>query len=132
LEGEDAVWSGAALETRAPLLDRRLVRYLLRLPPIPWCVDKRLVRRAMKEELPKATLRRPKAPLARDPLELHVSERKWSALPLKETEWIKEMVDVRRLEDSLRSGSKGALYEDLRPVSLGRWLKSVEMKGGIQ
>ena len=132
LEGEDAAWSGAALETRAPLLDRRMVRYLLRLPAVPWCMDKQLVRRAMKGELPKETLERRKSPLAQDPFELHIFEKKWSPLPLLENAWIKEMVDIRRLETCLELNSREAFNENLRPVSLGRWLKSVEMKRGIQ
>jgi asparagine synthase (glutamine-hydrolysing) len=132
LEGEDAAWSGAALETRAPLLDRRMVRYLLRLPAMPWCMDKQLVRRAMKGELPKETLERKKSPLAQDPLELQISGKSWSPLPLREKTWIKEMVDIKRLETCLKLNNGEALYDNLRPVSLGRWLKSVEMKRGIQ
>jgi len=132
LEGEDAAWSGAALETRAPLLDRRLVRFLLRLPTMPWCMDKQLLRRAMKGELPPATLERPKTPLTHDPLELHVTKKKWTALPLMENERISEMVNIQQLKNCLLRGGKEALYENLRPVSLGLWLKSVEMKRGIQ
>jgi asparagine synthase (glutamine-hydrolysing) len=132
LEGEDAAWSGVALEVRAPLLDRRLVRFLLRLPALPWCMDKRLVRRAMKGELPKETLQRPKTPMMQDPLELHVAEKKWSAPHFGENAFIKSMMDVERLESCLKANSEHALYENLRPLSLELWLKSVEMKRGIQ
>jgi len=132
LEGEDAAWGGAPMETRSPLLDRRMVRYLLRLPAIPWCLDKQLVRRAMKGELPKETLERPKTPLTQDPLELHVFQKKWSALPFTEKALIEELVDVERLQTCLNFNSREGLYENLRPVSLGLWLKSVEMKRGIQ
>ncbi len=132
LEGEDAAWSGAALETRAPLLDRRMVRYLLRLPTMPWCMDKQLVRRAMKGELPKETSERPKTPLTRDPLELHATQKKWSALGFGENALIKSIVDVERLGNCLRTNNREGLYENLRPLSLELWLKSVEMKRGIQ
>lgn len=126
LEGEDPSSSGAALETRAPLLDRRMVRYSLRLPTMPWCMDKRLVRRAMKGELPRETLKRPKTPLAQDPLKLHIFEKKWSPLPLSENVWIKEMVDVQRLENFLKSNGREAFYENLTPMSLGLWLKALK------
>ena len=131
LESEDAVWSGTPFEVRAPMLDRRMVRFLLRLPTMPWCMDKQLVRRAMKGELPKETLERPKTPLAQDPLALHVSKKKWTAPPLREGARISEWVDVARLENCLRSNTP-PLYENLRPFSLEQWLKSVEMKRGIQ
>jgi asparagine synthase (glutamine-hydrolysing) len=133
LEGEDAAWSGVAMETRAPLLDRRLVRFLLRLPALPWCMDKRLVRLAMRDFLPKATIERPKAPLAQDPLRLQVSQKKWNPLPLGELSAAsKELVDVSRLENCIRLSTGDLLYSNLRPVSLDRWLKSVEMNRGIQ
>jgi hypothetical protein len=86
----------------------------------------------MKGELPKETLERKKSPLAQDPLELQISGKNWSPLPLREKTWIKEMVDIERLETCLKLNNGEALYDNLRPVSLGRWLKSVEMKRGIQ
>jgi asparagine synthase (glutamine-hydrolysing) len=132
LEGEDAAWSGAALECRTPLLDRRMVRFLLRLPVMPWCMDKQLVRRAMKGELPKETVERPKTPLMQDPLELYVTQEKWSALPLQRSGPIKDFVDVVLLENCLKANDREGLYENLTPVSLERWLKSVELKRGIQ
>lgn len=59
------------LETRAPL-DLRLLRFLVRLPPIPRCAHKELSRQAMKGYLPERILdlERPKAPLPKDPVEL--------------------------------------------------------------
>jgi asparagine synthase (glutamine-hydrolysing) len=133
LEGEDAAWSGVAMETRAPLLDRRLVRFLLRLPAMPWCMDKQLVRRAMKNLLPKETVERAKAPLARNPLELQVSQGKWNALPLRNfSTFLREVVDPMCLQNSLRSADTEHLYMNLRPISLDAWLKGVEMKSGIQ
>jgi asparagine synthase (glutamine-hydrolysing) len=133
LEGEDAAWSGVAIETRAPLLARRLVRFLLRVPALPWCMDKRLLRLAMKDLLPEQTVERPKTPLARDPLELHVSQGKWNPLPLGDVlPASKGLVDTSRLENCIRVSTGDALYSNLRPVSLDRWLKSVEMVRGIQ
>jgi asparagine synthase (glutamine-hydrolysing) len=133
LEGEDAAWSGVAMETRAPLLDRRLVRFLLRLPAMPWCMNKQLVRRAMKNLLPKETVERAKAPLPYDPLELHVSQGKWNPLPLQNlSSFLREVVDPMRLQNSLHSRDTEHLYMNLRPISLDAWLKGVEMKGGIQ
>jgi len=133
LEGEDAAWSRVALEARAPLLDRRMARYLLRLPTLPWCMDKQLVRRAMAGELPDETLRRPKTPLAADPLDLHIKEKHWK--PVLDSELspaLDEIVDQKRLVACLAQGEGEAMHAALRPVSLDRWLKGVEMPRRIQ
>jgi asparagine synthase (glutamine-hydrolysing) len=57
------------VEIRYPFLDLRLVNYLLSIPPIPWCIDKEILRVAMHGALPDAVRLRPKAPLGGDPLE---------------------------------------------------------------
>jgi len=133
LEGEDAAWSGAALEVRAPLLDRRMVRYLLRLPTMPWCMDKQLVRRAMVGDLPDETVKRPKTPLAADPMELWIKEKHWNPAPRGELcALLKEFVDEKRLETSILRSEGEAVFAALRPLSLDRWLKSVEMPKSIQ
>ena len=61
------------LEVRHPLIDVRLVDYLLQIPPVPWCIDKHILREAMKNRLPAAILNRPKTPLASDPT-LHLAQ----------------------------------------------------------
>jgi len=52
------------LEFRHPFFDLRLMEFMLSLPPVPWCVDKELLRIAMEHILPWTVLQRPKAPLA--------------------------------------------------------------------
>src|SRR5262249_25655683 len=59
--------SGVPLEHRHPLLDLRIVRFALSLPPVPWCVDKELFRARVRGVLPREVSERPKAPLAGDP-----------------------------------------------------------------
>ena len=133
LEGEDAAWSGAPLEARAPLLDRRMIRYLLRLPAIPWCMEKHLVRRAMVGRLPDETLSRPKAPLAEDPVSVHRKKNRWRpVLPEKLSPVICEIVDWMRLEDCSRNAERDEGLSFMRPIALDKWLKSVEMKRRIQ
>jgi len=53
LESEEPTWSGVPVVPRAPLLDLRLQRFLMRVPPVPLCVDKELLRRALRGLLPK-------------------------------------------------------------------------------
>ena len=53
---------------RCPFFDTRLVDYLLAIPPLPWYVDKTLLRRAMRGVLPDAVRCRPKTPMRVDPV----------------------------------------------------------------
>lgn len=66
-EGYDAGATKLRVEVRHPLIDLRLVEYLLALPAVPWCVNKYILRRTMKNRLPKELVNRPKTPLAGDP-----------------------------------------------------------------
>jgi asparagine synthase (glutamine-hydrolysing) len=124
---EDAAWTGVPVELRAPLLDQRVVRYLLRVPPVPWCVEKELLRQAVRGLLPEAVRMRPKAPLLGDSLTLFVQSGDWKPVPLPEpTSELQTLVDWKHLGTILSQAKGSALWVALRPVSLNRWLKSVE------
>ena len=66
-EGYDPGATKLNLELRHPFTDVRLVEYLLALPAVPWCVNKHILRLAMKDQLPAAVLNRPKTGLVGDP-----------------------------------------------------------------
>ena len=129
LETEDAGWNGVRLETRAPLLDLRILTYLLRLPPVPWCMNKELCRIAMRDKLPLAVLKRPKTPLRRDPLEFCERSREWASnLPKVAPADLEKFVNWENWCETFHH-SKGSLsWGTLRPVSLLHWLKAVEKK----
>jgi asparagine synthase (glutamine-hydrolysing) len=132
-ENEDAGCTGVTLETRAPLLDLRILRFLLRLPPVPWCINKELSRSAMKGLLPENVLARPKAPLLEDPLEACWQKEGWRPNldknpPKRVHEFVKWEYWLATLENS-----KGYFhYEYLYPLSFSLWLKAIENEGGIQ
>lgn len=133
LEREDAEWSNAPLESRAPLLDRRLIDFLLRVPPVPLCIDKELLRRAMAGLLPEEVRSRPKVPLAGDPLALQVRNGSWRPLPLPQpTPAIRSFVDWGRLSEILEHTSGDSWWRDLRPRLLHHWLQGIEKQAGIQ
>jgi asparagine synthase (glutamine-hydrolysing) len=67
-EVADAGVTHHPVEVRYPLLDLRIVEYLLALPPFPWFYKKRLLRDAMAGRLPQETLRRRKTPLRGEPV----------------------------------------------------------------
>lgn len=66
-EGYDPAATKLNLDVRHPFVDVRLVEYLLSIPAVPWCVNKHILRVAMKDLLPDVVLNRPKTPLAGDP-----------------------------------------------------------------
>ncbi len=66
-ESYDPGYLGHPLDVRHPFADLRVIRFGLGLAAVPWCVNKHLARRCL-EGLPDAIRRRPKTPLAVDPL----------------------------------------------------------------
>lgn len=133
LESEDAGNTRVVLETRAPLLDLRVLRFLLRVPPVPWCVDKELTRLAMAGYLPERILKRPKTPLAKDPLEVCRTTGKWSpAAPKSPIPRIHEFVNWQRYLETLKPYKGYAYAQNLFVVALADWLKDVENVRGIQ
>jgi len=133
LEMEDAGWNGVRLETRAPLLDLRVLRFLLRLPPVPWCVNKELSRRVMVNKLPYDVVRRPKTPLAADPLQNCSRPPGWLArFSDVDRSCIERFVNWEKWCETL-PGPKGSLsWRCLRPISLLNWLEAVENRMGIK
>ncbi|HXJ06095.1 MAG TPA: asparagine synthase-related protein [Candidatus Acidoferrum sp.] len=133
LENEDAGWTGVPVELRAPLLDQRLLRFLLRVPPVPWCMEKNLLREAMRGMLPEKVRARPKTPLIGDSIKYFMTSKKWSPLPLPEpSAELREIVNWERLNATLAEAEGSTLWVGLRPVSLLYWLKGVVNAVGIR
>jgi len=132
MEGQDATFSGRQFEARAPFLDRRLIRFLLRLPPIPWYMDKELLRQAQRDVLPDNILLRPKA-YQQDPLQLHRAAGKWCPrVPERHPAALEGLVDWARLGELLTKASANELYIHLGPVLIALWLNAVENDRWIQ
>jgi asparagine synthase (glutamine-hydrolysing) len=133
LQAEEAGWTGVPLEPRAPLLDLRLLRLLLRLPPVPWCVDKELTRRAMRGLLPSAILSRPKTPMLQDPLDACREKALWKPeVPHKPPDGIHQYVNWEMWSATLES-TKGFLdWGNAGPYLLALWLKGIENEKVIQ
>jgi asparagine synthase (glutamine-hydrolysing) len=124
LEQKDPQFWAVPVEVRHPFLDLRLLNYLLALPPLPWCVDKALLRIAMKQSLPEEVRRRPKAPLAGDPLTVKGfqdvdQEHIWQLLS-----GIDEYVNADQIRGESRQGGVWRTWQHLCPVSLAYWLNS--------
>jgi asparagine synthase (glutamine-hydrolysing) len=125
LEGAAPEFSGAALDSLWPLLDERVLRYALALPPIPWCQQKEIWREAWRGMVPDEVLNRPKTPLrgfAQAQVLLWQSRRK---SPIDWDIRTADFVDTRIASDKLHSGSVGEVADAWRAMVLNRWLRSL-------
>jgi asparagine synthase (glutamine-hydrolysing) len=133
LETDDSAWNDVAVDSRSPLLDFRILRFLLRVPPLPLCLDKELLRRATLGHLPDEIRLRAKVPLAGDPFALHSKSGHWNPVsPAAPDPLILTFVDWKKLGVSLKDYNRQSIWRDLSPLSLLYWLKSIEKTDGIQ
>jgi asparagine synthase (glutamine-hydrolysing) len=127
-----------AAEARYPFLDLRLVRFLLRLPQIPWMIEKSLLRIAMSNRLPRAIVRRPKAPVAGNPwvqMLLLSKPAGGSHTWCVRRVWISSSTYALRMKafDGCCAKHNGATITrtsmicelQLRPISLNLWLRQI-------
>ncbi|MFQ5744408.1 MAG: asparagine synthetase B family protein [Acidobacteriota bacterium] len=125
-ENYDPGASGFPAEVRHPYFDLRLVEYLLALPPIPWCVEKELLRVAMRGRLPEAVRQRRKAPLAGFPVYESLQREGLPHLDVvTSTPDLGRFIDIDRFLEIARSPQKLRPFEyDLitRPYWLALWL----------
>ena len=122
-ESSDAIHAGAPLESRWPLLDTRLLEFVLAIPPIPWCQRKELIRRAFRTELPSAIVDRPKTPLP-DYFERQVVRWRTRAAPSAgpALRHVADFVDTSSVESILRGGATVQVLSAWRVLQLDRWL----------
>jgi asparagine synthase (glutamine-hydrolysing) len=125
-ERSDPAVTGLPLEFRHPYFDLRVMRFLLRLPEIPWCVDKTLLRIALRGLLPEAVRTRPKAPLPGFPEyeamrrgSLEGIERSFAAQGLDRYVDLARLRMLAKQRDRLRPSEAELL---LRPAGLAMWL----------
>ena len=127
LEGYDAGFSGVPVEVRFPFLDLRLLNYLLAIPPLPWCVDKQLMRIAMASQLPDKVRLRPKTPVAGNPIlaRLAQGQNPWENLGLHAE--INSYVNTSVIRQAVENSNLDSwqAWSLMRPVSLAYWLKQV-------
>jgi len=125
-ERYDAGVTGLPIDARHPLIDRRLVEYVLAIPPVPWSIAKEVLRVAMVGTLPDAVRLRPKTALAGDPaVELLRSfVRHW----LDEFEPSAKLARYVRRDSVPRvagESNSNRLWLHLLPFTLNRWLENV-------
>jgi asparagine synthase (glutamine-hydrolysing) len=126
-EWYDAGSSRIPLEFRHPLADLRVVDFALALPPVPWLVEKEIVRLAMRGLLPDQIVARPKRALAADPITASIRQGqvRWldsvSYLPV-----VSRYVNCRAIPAMLDEANAEQLCVNLRPLQLNAWLRSLQ------
>jgi asparagine synthase (glutamine-hydrolysing) len=125
-EGFDAEVFGYPLEVCHPFFDVRLTRFLLRVPAVPWCSDKELLRLAMKGILPDGVRLRKKTPLSLDPVCALVrgGDVSWRDRPMPQ-EMLGAYVDFARIPPPEEWKDPSEVWINLRPYTLGLWMKSM-------
>ena len=132
LDREDASYIGVPLELRCPLFDYRLLRFLLRLPALPWCAQKEITRRTMRGALPEAILRRPKTPVAKDALTLHARNSNWRPADVgRLAEASAEFVGWAQFS-KLAEHAGSSLWSYVPAIALNLWLNQIEKRPRIE
>jgi asparagine synthase (glutamine-hydrolysing) len=125
-ESYDAGTTGLPLVTVHPLMDRRVVAFLQALPPIPWCIEKHILRRTGAGLLPPEIVRRPKTPLAADPLQSRGAEVAAALQAPGALRGLEQWIAAEQLEPLDVAGGAPVSWEAARLASLARWLHSQE------
>jgi len=122
-EGYDQSSTKLQLEVRHPFVDLRLVEYLLAIPAAPWCMNKHILRVAMKDMLPAGVLNRRKTPLQGDPaLQLvRGTSVRWLD-KFEVSPQLKNFVDLNLRGSVIDEDTSEALWASLRVFALNYWL----------
>lgn len=122
-EGYDSGATKLDLEVRHPFIDVRLVEYLLAIPASPWCINKHILRVAMKDRLPLAVLNRPKTPLAGDPALQLTRNRSVRWLDSFEVNpQLRAFVNLNQRRSIADEVTPDSLWASLRVFALNYWL----------
>lgn len=117
----DAANWHAPIEFRYPYFDIRLVRYLLRVPVLPWCSSKTLLREAMQGKLPECVRTRAKTPLAGSPRHSYADWVRRNDTPGAQFARYVDTSRVTRLPPETGSSKQTAMAQRL--ISLNHWLR---------
>jgi asparagine synthase (glutamine-hydrolysing) len=121
-EDFDPASTRVACESRHPFFDVRLITYLLAVPAVPYCIEKELIRRAMRDRLPAAVRTRPKAVLGADPIALRQRPDKlrWiDDFPIAPE--LSQFVDTSLLPLIAEQVDSNEVWMNTRPFSLSLW-----------
>jgi asparagine synthase (glutamine-hydrolysing) len=122
-EQYDASWVGNPVEVRHPLFDKRVVEFAMATPPVPWCLNKTLLRQAMSCRLPESVVRRRKRPLQDDPVRVRLCRETSKRLLAIQAPQIERYLSSEAVESITQGqvGKEWATVSGLRPYYLAIW-----------
>ncbi|OYT71859.1 MAG: hypothetical protein CFK52_07025 [Chloracidobacterium sp. CP2_5A] len=129
-EYSDPAFTGALVEMRYPLLDLRVVEFLLAIPTVPACLNKRLFRELLKNRLPRAVVQRSKTPLRQFPITGYIQRHgtDWARLSASDQaqRCLARFVASNALRRKLiwNPQQEAQSFVDLSPLSLYKWMQS--------
>jgi asparagine synthase (glutamine-hydrolysing) len=116
---------GLPVEFYHPFFDLRLVKYALSLPPLPWCIDKVILREASQGLLPEAIRHRPKSPLAKSPIMERIMKGEVRCLDsFVFTPRLADYVNKEKIYLVSEENESEQMWTNLRVFSLNCWLQS--------
>ena len=115
----------SAVEVRYPFFDTRVVDFLLRLPSLPWCFEKGLLRVTTKEQLPAEIRKRPKTRIVEDPILARVKQPNWRLDDhFRPNEGLSDYVRLDRISKESWLQNPHQIWMNTRPLGLNYWLRS--------
>jgi asparagine synthase (glutamine-hydrolysing) len=116
--------TGHRLELRCPLLDTRVIRFVVNVAPIPWCQRKELARAAYADMLPAAIVGRPKRGLAGldEALALDWQQRHAGDAATSLCAPLDGWIDADQWRRALRSPDARTVFDAWRVLQLASWL----------
>ena len=123
-ETSDPGRTGVPIEMRHPMMDLRVVRFCLSLPPVPWCVRKEILRRWLRGRVPEEVRLRAKTPLAGYP---HVAVlalgRSASVASPRLSPDAAAFIDQGKMDSIGSVAEPATAWANLRPAGLDLWFR---------
>ena len=111
------------LEVRHPLIDLRVVEYLLAIPIIPWLLDKAILRSVAIGILPDQVRLRPKTPLAGDPgVQLKNCNKFLELDRFIPSPAVLSYINRDAVPQIAQEGDSNKIWLNVRPYCLNQWL----------
>lgn len=128
-EGMSPVMTRRKIQPAYPYMDLRMINYTLGLPPLPWCIDKRIIRQAMADMLPREVLGREKTPVQGDSIQARIERGDIDAFGAGAlSELARQYMDTTALPESVRGVPTSLRNSYLRILQFDRWLRTMEQQ----
>ena len=126
--------TGHRVELRCPLLDSRVVRFVMNVAPIPWCQRKHLPRQAYAGVLPASIVTAPKRGVAGldEVLARDWQQRRAGAPDFAVPALLDDLIVAEEWRRDLLSSDARTVGKAWRVLELDRWLTSARQAAAFQ